>query len=296
MKQPWKRSAEAYSGVATSSIYLQNKPRILLLSDAGESDIPYKDRVDELYELTLLSRVEEYFRVEPEALLPDLIIYDYKKNTYDLLLHIRNYVRRHWKYKIPILIIQREPDEQLYGRLIDCGEMEILRAPFREEELIYRIGLHLKGLEKEVLEKRVDKLLDRLSESHLAMILALAELTESRDKSTGNHLQRIRSYSKLLARKLMERDLFPEIDADFLRHIYHMSALHDIGKVGIPDRILLKEGPLSSEERREMQEHSRIGGRTIEKVLRNYSISGGFEMARDIALYHHERWDGEGYP
>ncbi|MFW6208823.1 MAG: HD-GYP domain-containing protein, partial [Spirochaetota bacterium] len=279
-----------------SSLHMKQR-RVLLLSDMEVRDIDYFEALRNGYTCTVAAHIEDYFKSNRNALLPHVVLLDYYHNTYELLMHISNYMRRKWKYNVPTIIIQREGDEALYGRLIERGQRDILRAPFRIEELLHRIDLNVHWGERNRLSAQVHDLNSELYESYMAMIFSLAELTEARDNSTGNHLQRIRQYSLLLAEKVRARQgASGEIDESFINRIYHMSALHDIGKVGIPDHILLKAGPLTPEERRTMETHTILGGQTIESVLSRYSISDGFAMARDIAYYHHERWDGEGYP
>lgn len=130
-----------------------------------------------------------------------------------------------------------------------------------------------------------------------AVIFGLAKLAESRDTETGHHLERIALYSTRLAEELRRHPHFTErISDSFLSLIGISSALHDIGKVGVEDCILKKPGPLTAEERRRMEQHTRVGGDCIHEIEIRLGNSNFLQMARDIALYHHERWDGTGYP
>ncbi len=134
-------------------------------------------------------------------------------------------------------------------------------------------------------------------ESREMIIFALAKLAESRDPETGHHLERVQRYSRRLAETLAESYNGAElIDADFIRLVYQTSPLHDIGKVGIPDAILLKPGKLTSEEYEIMKSHASIGAETLDAALMNYPQARFLQVARDIAASHHERWDGKGYP
>jgi response regulator RpfG family c-di-GMP phosphodiesterase len=130
-----------------------------------------------------------------------------------------------------------------------------------------------------------------------AMILALARLSDQRDQATGRHLERVASYCQLLAEGLREDGSYLEqIDAGFVENLVRSSPLHDIGKVGIPDSILLKPGKLTPEEWSIMRTHAEIGGRTIQSVMRDFPDQGFLVCGRDIARCHHEKWDGSGYP
>jgi response regulator RpfG family c-di-GMP phosphodiesterase len=135
-----------------------------------------------------------------------------------------------------------------------------------------------------------------LLNAHRALIFALANLADSRDPETGAHLNRTRRYCALLAEHLAAHPKFrADIDTSFIEGIFHVSPLHDIGKVAIPDAILLKPGRLTDEEFEAMKRHSEIGANSLERVL-DFSGDEIFRMAYRICLHHHERWDGGGYP
>lgn len=130
-----------------------------------------------------------------------------------------------------------------------------------------------------------------------AVIFGLAKLADSRDTETGDHLERITAYSIALASALRRDPRFADrVSPAFVRLIGISSALHDIGKVGIEDSILLKPGPLSDDERATMQFHPVIGGECLEKIERHLGSSNFLQMAREVAFAHHEKWDGTGYP
>lgn len=130
-----------------------------------------------------------------------------------------------------------------------------------------------------------------------AIIFGLAKLAESRDPETGQHLERISLYSIRLATALRHHPRYrPTVSNNFVRMIGISSVLHDIGKVGVEDAVLLKPGRLSGDERFRIQLHARLGGDCIRQIERRLGNSHFLRMAREIADYHHERWDGTGYP
>lgn len=130
-----------------------------------------------------------------------------------------------------------------------------------------------------------------------AVVFGLAKLAESRDIDTGHHLDRIAAYSTCLAHRLRQHpDFAHTVNGPFVQDIGVSSALHDIGKVAIEDAILLKPGPLTAEERARMQVHPRVGAQCIAQIGRRLGDANFLELAEQIALYHHERWDGTGYP
>jgi HD-GYP domain-containing protein (c-di-GMP phosphodiesterase class II) len=130
-----------------------------------------------------------------------------------------------------------------------------------------------------------------------AVIFGMAKLAESRDPETGHHLERISAYAEALSSALRRDPRYRNIITPaFIRLIGISSALHDIGKVGVEDAILLKPGKLTKAERFRMQLHTIMGGDCIREIERRLGNCNFLEMAREIALYHHERWDGKGYP
>jgi len=144
------------------------------------------------------------------------------------------------------------------------------------------------------LEQLVKMRTKSLVKTRNAIIFGLAKLAESRDTDTGEHLDRIRRYVTLLAERLAKHDR--SIDQDFISNLAFASSLHDIGKVGIPDAVLLKPGKLDPDERKIIEQHSAIGRKCLEAIQEQLGSDDFLEMARVIAGSHHERWDGAGYP
>ena len=154
------------------------------------------------------------------------------------------------------------------------------------------------------LEQKVLLRTKELELTREATILSLATLAETRDNETGQHIRRTQRYAQVLAKELQSNpDFWDAITDDFISEIFRSAPLHDIGKVGIPDQILLKPGPLTAEEFKVMQQHSVLGSNALEEAILTISATSPsgqamtfLHMARDIAHYHHERWDGSGYP
>lgn len=134
-------------------------------------------------------------------------------------------------------------------------------------------------------------------ESRDRTIFAMARLAESRDPETGAHLERVRSYCRTLSLELKNHPDFKDTVTDeFVRLMYLTSPLHDIGKVAIPDCVLLKVGRLDDQDWAVMKTHAALGAETLANIAREYPEADFLFMARDIALTHHEQWSGGGYP
>lgn len=145
------------------------------------------------------------------------------------------------------------------------------------------------------LQQKISERGKQIVRTQNAVIFGLAKLAESRDNDTGEHLDRIRSYVMILSEDLKNRN--DEIDDEFVHTIALASSLHDVGKVGIPDSILLKPGRLTKEEREVMELHTLIGGECLEAIQSRLGDDNMFmQIAKQVAYYHHERWDGNGYP
>ncbi len=184
-------------------------------------------------------------------------------------------------YVYILLVTSHNSSDQTVEGL-SAGADDFVRKPFNPAELIARVRTGERILSLETRD---------------VAIFAMAKLAESRDPETGAHLERVRSYCRVLAKDLaLHSDLRAQIDAEFVRLIYLTSPLHDIGKVGIPDSVLLKPGRLSDREFEIMKTHAALGAQTLDAALRMFPGVKFLEMAREIAASHHERFDGSGYP
>ncbi|NOY09906.1 MAG: PAS domain S-box protein [Spirochaetes bacterium] len=147
------------------------------------------------------------------------------------------------------------------------------------------------------LEKKLKSSVDQVKKTQSAAILGFARLTEYRDKDTGKHLKRIREYTRVLARGLQKLAKYQNyITDDYIEDIYLSSVLHDVGKVGIEDSILLKPGRLTSTEFNRIKLHSKLGGDALSAVDSELELESFLTLGKEIAYFHHERWDGTGYP
>lgn len=159
------------------------------------------------------------------------------------------------------------------------------------------LNQHLLGLNAE-LERNLTARDSDLAQARNALVLALAELVSYRDSGVSGNIRRLQRYCRCLAETAASfPSLASQLDANFIQMLECCAPLRDIGKVGVPDHILLKPGPLDADERAIMQMHTTIGADTLRKVARQHGFAAAFlQMASDIARHHHERFDGKGYP
>jgi putative two-component system response regulator len=213
---------------------------------------------------------------------------------------------------IPVIFISALDDLQDKVKAFTTGGVDYITKPFQIEEVNSRVKTHLmlRRTQRELLlaknelleinhhlEDRVQEQVKQISSSNLATIFALAKLAESRDFDTGRHLDRVRYLSKLMAEELAKKESYRQvIDLQFIENLFMASALHDIGKVGVPDAILLKPGKLTSDEFEIMKTHTTLGAEPLRKVDEEYPGNAMICMGIDIAQCHHEKWDGSGYP
>ncbi|MCP4750446.1 MAG: response regulator [Proteobacteria bacterium] len=163
-----------------------------------------------------------------------------------------------------------------------AGADDYITKPYNKDELEFRIkaGERVVNLQSKEL-----------------VIFALAKLAESRDEDTGGHLERVRFYSKILAETILDSPHPPpELNKQLINDIFLTSPLHDIGKVGIPDYILLKPDRLDDNEFSIMKSHTKIGHSTLNEVLQKVPRAAYLRIASEIACSHHEKYDGSGYP
>lgn len=213
---------------------------------------------------------------------------------------------------IAVIIITGMTEREANVRALDVGADDFVQKPFDSVLLEARIRnavrskrLHDKIFEYQRqleahnvnLEKSVEERTRQILTTQQVTVFSLAKLAESRDTETGDHLERMRCYAREVAQELVSRPEFKnEYDDKFIEQIFFSSPLHDIGKVGIPDSILLKPGKLTKEEFEIMKTHSVIGGDTLAAADDEAGTNSFLAMGRDIAYSHHERWDGTGYP
>jgi putative two-component system response regulator len=207
--------------------------------------------------------------------------------------------------EIPVLFLSGLAETSDKVKAFASGAVDYVTKPFQLAEILARIRTHLslRRLRLELsqqnlrLEQLVREKVAEITDSQLATIVALAGLAESRDDDTGEHIERTRGFCRALAEQLRRGSPYAaEISDSFIDAIDYSSALHDVGKVGIPDAILLKPGKLTPEEFGVMKTHTTIGAHALRSAHTRYQRNVLLSMGIEIARSHHEKWDGSGYP
>lgn len=237
--------------------------------------------------------------------LPQLILMDIsmpEMNGYELCEVLK---KNKDTRDIPVIFISAMDGSDARIRGFKAGAVDFIPKPFVPLEVTMRIENHLKmyKMQQEMeeysykLNHLVNEQMKRIEQEQKNILFALAKITEGRDNATGNHLANISYNCRMLAQSLQFSPKFEkEITASFIEKIGVAAMLHDIGKIQIQDEILLKPGQLSFQERDVIKQHTTIGARILEEIYGSTEKNDFLPMAINIARYHHERWNGTGYP
>lgn len=249
--------------------------------------------------------IVDQYRETIVTILLDLIMPE--MDGYEILQELD---KRGYIGKIPVLVISSETSSASEGRCFDYGVSDFIHKPFdaslvkKRVDNIVELYLYKRDLEGTV-EKQTDTILkqyellkkqaEKLKESNGKIIDILGTVVEERDLESGEHIQRVKGFTRILAKKMMEN--YPEygLDDAMVDMIAEASVLHDVGKISIPDNILLKPGRLTPEEFEVMKTHSIRGSEMLKNITDVWDEKYG-KLSYDICRHHHERYDGKGYP
>lgn len=207
---------------------------------------------------------------------------------------------------IPVIFLTGLTSTDDERRALELGAEDFIAKPINPPIVLARVATHLKLKaaadflrdQNAYLETEVQRRGQELSAIQDVTVLAMASLAETRDVETGNHIRRTQFYVKALAEQLQRNPLYSDqLDGRTIELLYKSAPLHDIGKVGIPDRILLKPGRFTAEEFEVMKTHTTLGRDAIANAERQLGLEVDFlRLAKEIAYSHQEKWDGSGYP
>lgn len=267
---------------------------ILVVDDDKTNLISAKNALSEQYKVIAVPSGQQALKyLENNSC--DLILLDINMPEMDGFEVMSKIREREAVSKIPIIFLTADNDPETENRCLEEGAVDYIIKPFVVKVLRSRISrtLELEDLRRN-LEQKVEEKTERINYIQNMTVLGMATMVESRDNSTGGHIKRTGDGVKVFTRYLHEIGYIS--DVNYLRRIVRAAPMHDLGKIAIDDRILRKNGRFDDDEYREMKRHSAEGAKVIEKMLRGVDEDDFVDTAVNVARYHHERWDGKGYP
>jgi putative two-component system response regulator len=240
-----------------------------------------------------------------EQMTPDLILLDINMPDMDGFQVLEKLKTKKEMQSIPVIFLTAEQSPEMETRGLQAGAEDFVGKPFTPSVLKHRIERciqvreYQKNLES-MVQTQTEEILsqkEKLMSLQQSMITSMAIIIESRDGSTGGHVKRTSRYVELLVEVLHEENYAPEImTEDFSQMLCSAAYMHDIGKITVDDAILRKPGRYTPEEYEGMKKHAPNGGEIIRKTMSGIENKEYVDFAADVATYHHERWDGKGYP
>jgi len=236
---------------------------------------------------------------------PDLVLLDVDMPDMDGYEVCQRFKADEQLQDIPVIFVSAiftQAEDKV--KALSLGAVDYVTKPFQAEEVYARVETHLRlrSLQVEVerhnrdLEGLVQEKVEEIGSAQAATIFALAKLAEYRDDDTGRHLERAAAYCRILAVEMAQTPRFAAVFTEqYADTLARAAPLHDIGKVAVPDAILLKPGKLSVVEFEQMKRHTTIGADTLRAVQAQYPGNAFLQMGIEIAESHHEKWDGSGY-
>ena len=288
------------------SLYAEEKATVLVVDDTPHDLSLLANLLKTEYRVQVASEGANCLKLAASDRPPDLILLDIMMADLDGYEVCRKLKANPATRNIPVIFLTAKTgieDEQLGLRL---GAVDYITKPISPSIVMARVGTHLKLKssadflrdKNAFLEQEISKRDRQMTAIQDVTILTMASMADTRDSETGNHIRRTQIYVRALAEKLRPNPRFTSFLTDAnINTLFKSAPLHDIGKVAIPDRILLKPGKFTPEEFEIMKTHTTLGWEAINNAERMLGTQAEFlSMAKDIALFHQEKWDGSGYP
>jgi len=240
-----------------------------------------------------------------ESRKTDLVLLDVsmpEMSGYEVIQHLKE---KPETQSIPVIFLTAHDNKDAEEKGLRLGAVDYITKPISPATLLARVQNHLElkrardqiVAQNEILEQRVQERTRELALTQDITILSLASLAETRDNETGNHIRRTQSYVRILADHLLDTGAFPDELSPEINALLEKSApLHDIGKVGVPDAVLLKPGKLDADEFEVIKTHPHLGMAALQSAEDVLGSTSFLRFAKEIVYSHHEKWDGTGYP
>src|SRR4249919_1284411 len=282
------------------------RPTVLVVDDTPDNLVLMSGLLKDEFRVKVANSGERALKIAISESPPDLILLDImmpEMDGYEVCKKLKSYQQTR---RLPVIFLSAMTEVQDETRGLALGAVDYITKPISPPIVMARVRTHL-ALKSAAdflhdknafLRAEVEKQTRQVEAIQDVTILALASLAETRDNETANHIRRPQHYVRVLAERLREHPRFSEaLDDDTIETLFKSAPLHDIGKVGIPDSVLLKPGKLTPEEFEVMKTHTTLGRDALAHA--EFALGTKVEflrMAKEIALSHQEKWDGSGYP
>ncbi|MBI3285275.1 MAG: two-component system response regulator [Burkholderiales bacterium] len=285
---------------------LMEKATILVVDDTPGDILLISGLLERLYHVRVARHAETALKICGSDAPPDLVLLDLTMPDMDGYEICRRLKANPLSAQLPVILLSAANEIEDESRGLALGAVDYIAQPIRPALLLARVktqlmlkaGADFLRDKNAFLECEIERRTREIAAIQAVTVQAMASLAETRDSDSGNHIRRTQHYVKLLAEKLREHPRFKgQLNDFYIEMLFKSAPLHDIGKVGIPDRILLKPGRLDEAEFAIMKTHTALGREAIEQAEKSLGLSVEFlQMAKEIALSHQEKWDGSGYP
>jgi putative two-component system response regulator len=284
-----------------------DKFNILVVDDTPDNLIMMSELLKDEYKVKVANNGEKALKISQSQTPPDLILLDIMMPVMDGYEVCRQLKANPQTQHIPVIFLTAKTDATDETKGLEIGAIDYITKPINPAILMARVKTHLdiKRMQdflrnqNSFLEAEIIKRTREITAIQDVTIHAMASLAETRDNETGNHIRRTQNYVRVLAQKLRHHPRFSHFldDDKIIELLYKSAPLHDIGKVGIPDKILLKPGRFEPEEFEVMKQHPALGRSAILNAEYELGLEVPFlKYAKEIAYAHQEKWDGSGYP
>jgi len=263
---------------------------IFIVDDNDTNLMAAKTALDGTYKTFALPSAAKMFKLL-EKITPDLILLDVDMPEMDGFQAMSALKSDEKLKSIPVIFLTAKNDAESEIRGFEIGALDFINKPFSAPVLIKRIETHIET------DKLIKESQQAVRDIHNATISVIADVVESRDKVTGGHIERTQAYLEILVKALIRAGIYEdEISNWDKNHLLPSAQLHDVGKINVSDLVLNKPGKLTDEEFDLIKQHCTDGERIIDEIIGKTKDDGFLRHAKKFAGYHHEKWNGTGYP
>ena len=263
---------------------------IFVVDDSDTNLSMAEEALDRQYRVMTMPSAAKMFSLLGK-MMPDLILLDIEMPEMDGFEALKRLKSESLWANIPVVFLTGRTDAAVEVHGFEMGAVDFITKPFSAPVLINRIKTHL-DIDELIRERTAQ--LNRLQNS---IVSVLANIVESRDKGTGGHIERTSAYIKILINEMKKRGVYADVIANWdIEKMISSARMHDLGKISITDLIVNKPGKLTDDEYEIMKTHAEEGERIIDEIIARTGDGDFLRNAKLFAGYHHERWDGKGYP